>query len=415
MFSNPLVATVKDAGGNTVANAGVTFTAPASGASGTFACGGATATVQTNASGVATSPAFTANGTGGAYSVTAGISGAASPATFSLTNLSALTITQTSAPAGTTGLAYSFTFSAQNGATPYKWAITTGALPEGLTLNAQTGAITGTPTATGTFTFTVNLTDSSTPPQSASQLISLFINPPVTQPVTPVFTLKGLPPTQAPGDEHYRRNGSIELRRVPLPLPARSTLAFTPHAAELPAGYNDAAFLDSAGNKLATPTTTTLAIPGATTSVALPAIDPGTVAGDILVTLTIPGQTPSTSTITVDAAAPIIETNSVQITNVTASGFDVEFVATSTTRDATNATFTFTPVSGDQITGTSTFTVDVSSLLTPWFSSANGLTYGGAFSLTIPFTLTGSSSAIQSVSVTLTNSVGTSTPVSGGQ
>ena len=414
IFSNPLVATVKDASGNTVANVSVTFTAPASGASGTFTVAGApaaTATVQTNASGVATSPAFTANGTGGAYSVTASVSGAASPATFSLTNLSALTITQTSVPAGTVGLAYSFTFTAQNGTAPYKWAITTGALPAGLTLNAQTGAITGTATATGTFTFTLNLTDSSAPPQSASQPISLFINPPVTQPVTPVFTLKGLPATQAPGTNIT--GATVQLSQASsAAFTGTLTLGFTPHAAELPAGYNDAAFLDSSGKKL---TTTTLAIPGATTSVALPIIDPGTVAGDILVTLTVPGQTPSTSTITVDAAAPIIEANSVQITNVTASGFDVEFVATSTTRDATNATFTFTPVAGDQITGTTTFTVDVSSLLTPWFSSADGLTYGGAFSLTIPFTLTGSSSAIQSVSVTLTNSVGTSTPVSGGQ
>ncbi len=104
IFSNPLVAKVKDAGGNTVANASVTFTAPSSGASGTFAGGGATARVQTNASGVATSPAFIANGTGGAYSVTAVVSGATSPATFSLTNLSALTVTQTSVPGRHRGL-----------------------------------------------------------------------------------------------------------------------------------------------------------------------------------------------------------------------------------------------------------------------------------------------------------------------
>ena len=100
---------------------------------------------------------------------------------------------------------------------------------------------------------------------------------------------------------------------------------------------------------------------------------------------------------------------------MTAGGFDVEFVATSTTRDATQATLTFTPTTGDQITGISTFTVDVSASSAAWFSSSSGLTYGGAFSLTIPFTLTGSASAIQSVSVTLTNSIGTSAAVTGMQ
>ena len=168
--------------------------------------------------------------------------------------------------------------------------------------------------------------------------------------------------------------------------------------------------MDTSGN---TSTTASLTIPGATTSVALPTIDPGTVAGDILVTLTVPGQTPSTSTVTVEPSAPVIEAGSVQITNVTATGFDVEFVATSTTRDATNATFTFMATAGDQISGSSTFTLDVSSSSAAWFASATGLTYGGAFSLTIPFTLTGSASAIQSVSVTLANSMGTSAAVSG--
>ncbi len=67
-FANPLEATVKDSFGNAVPGAVVTFTAPASGASGTFAGGLNTAT--TNAAGVATSAVFTANGTAGSYAVT---------------------------------------------------------------------------------------------------------------------------------------------------------------------------------------------------------------------------------------------------------------------------------------------------------------------------------------------------------
>jgi hypothetical protein len=84
----PLVATVTDRGGNAVSGVVVTFTAPATGASGTFAGGGNTATASTVANGTATSPVFTANGTAGpAYTVTATVAGVATPANFSLTNI----------------------------------------------------------------------------------------------------------------------------------------------------------------------------------------------------------------------------------------------------------------------------------------------------------------------------------------
>jgi len=82
-FTNPLVATVTT-GGTPTKGVTVTFTAPSSGASGTFAGGVNTAT--TDANGKATSPAFTANSTAGTYTVTASVSGASTPASFSLTN-----------------------------------------------------------------------------------------------------------------------------------------------------------------------------------------------------------------------------------------------------------------------------------------------------------------------------------------
>src|SRR5947207_8983790 len=73
-FGAPLVATVTDAGNNPVSNVTVTFTAPGSGASGTFAGGVNTAT--TNGSGVATAATFTANDTeGGSYNVQAYVAG----------------------------------------------------------------------------------------------------------------------------------------------------------------------------------------------------------------------------------------------------------------------------------------------------------------------------------------------------
>lgn len=86
-FANALAALVTDTGANPVSGVTVTFTAPASGASGTFANGQITTTAVTNASGIATSSAFTANGTvGGPYQVSATAPGVAGAANFLLTN-----------------------------------------------------------------------------------------------------------------------------------------------------------------------------------------------------------------------------------------------------------------------------------------------------------------------------------------
>lgn len=84
-FAAQLQATVKDSLNNPVSGVIVTFTAPGSGASGSFAGGVNTAT--TNASGMATSAVFTASTVAGSYTVTASVSGVGTPANFSLTNL----------------------------------------------------------------------------------------------------------------------------------------------------------------------------------------------------------------------------------------------------------------------------------------------------------------------------------------
>jgi hypothetical protein len=87
-FAAPLVATVM-LGGQPVSGAFVVFTAPATGASGTFASSSTnTETDTTNASGVATSSTFTANGIIGADPVTGSVAGVTATTTFSLTNTS---------------------------------------------------------------------------------------------------------------------------------------------------------------------------------------------------------------------------------------------------------------------------------------------------------------------------------------
>src|SRR6202167_5432613 len=86
-FTSPLVATVT-MGGTPVSGAFVTFTAPATGASGTFSNGTNTETDTTNSSGVVTSSPFTANGVIGANTVTASVAGGTATPNFLLTNTS---------------------------------------------------------------------------------------------------------------------------------------------------------------------------------------------------------------------------------------------------------------------------------------------------------------------------------------
>jgi hypothetical protein len=83
-FALPLAATVKDSGGNPVSGVLVTFNAPGTGASGTFACSGNTAI--TNASGLATSQVFTANTKSGRYTVTGTANALTTAPGFSMTN-----------------------------------------------------------------------------------------------------------------------------------------------------------------------------------------------------------------------------------------------------------------------------------------------------------------------------------------
>jgi hypothetical protein len=85
-FAEPLAATVMDSSGDPVSGLLVTFNAPASGASGTFACSGNTAI--TNSQGIATSPVFTANSTEGRYAVTATAKALTTKPGFVLTNKS---------------------------------------------------------------------------------------------------------------------------------------------------------------------------------------------------------------------------------------------------------------------------------------------------------------------------------------
>jgi hypothetical protein len=107
----------------------------------------------------------------------------ANPAHSSSANLSltvvafGLEITTNFLPDGQIGSNYSATLTAAGGIAPYTWALKSGTLPVGLTLNAGTGVISGMPTAvSGATALQFSVTDSSNPAASATASLSLTIS-----------------------------------------------------------------------------------------------------------------------------------------------------------------------------------------------------------------------------------------------
>ncbi len=69
------------------------------------------------------------------------------------------TVTTASLVGADNGTAYSQTLAGTGGTGPYTWAIASGAIPSGITLNTATGVLSGTPSGVGSSTFTISMTD----------------------------------------------------------------------------------------------------------------------------------------------------------------------------------------------------------------------------------------------------------------
>lgn len=147
-FSTPF-SVVVDQNGSPIQGVSVTFTAPSSGASGTFNGGSLTDTVTTDANGQATSSAFTANSTPGQYNVLAAVVGGSAPAQFSLSNLSSGSLTVVAAGGSPQSAAI---------ATAFGQPLQVGVFNAGLGVQGVTVTFTAPPQsgASGTFTGGVN-------------------------------------------------------------------------------------------------------------------------------------------------------------------------------------------------------------------------------------------------------------------
>jgi hypothetical protein len=139
--------------------------------------------------------------------------GGAAPATL------AITTSNGPLPAGISGVTYTATLSSFGGNAPTTWAVVTGALPPGLTLDSLTGIISGTPTALGSFSFSVSLTDTSAPTRSvALRNLSITIVQPLAITTTSLADgVVGFPYTQTLAATGGNANYSWSLSSGSLP------------------------------------------------------------------------------------------------------------------------------------------------------------------------------------------------------
>jgi hypothetical protein len=104
-----------------------------------------------------------------------------------------LTVNPASLPNGTQNVAYSQTVAASGGTGPYTYAVSAGALPAGLSLNASSGAITGTPSGSGLSAFTVRATDSLNNFGSRAYSVNIGTNSLTVNPASLPGSVKGRP------------------------------------------------------------------------------------------------------------------------------------------------------------------------------------------------------------------------------
>jgi len=86
-----------------------------------------------------------------------------------------MNIVTTELPDGNIDQGYSEVIESRGGNTPYSYAVLSGQLPPGLTLNGGTGEVSGTPNTEGSFTFTIRCTDSSNPAKTDDQEYTVVI------------------------------------------------------------------------------------------------------------------------------------------------------------------------------------------------------------------------------------------------
>ena len=318
--------------------------------------------------------------------------------------INTLTVNTATLPNGTVGMPYSQTLLASGGTTPYQWTVKSGSLPNGLTLDPNSGQITGTPQLKNFFVFTVAATDQSG--TSATKDFSIQVDAPD---FTSNLSVSGLPATLAP---NRQLQISIGLdKSYPLDTHGIMTLSFQPSIQGI---SDDPSLMFDNGSRAVNYTIAANSVNALfDTQKDTVGMNGSTTAGSVVLTLTLFAQSqqlvPNVSTSAtfrgvIPQQAPAIQSVT---TTATAAGFNVVITGFSTARAASSAVFTFTANSGVNCT-CGPFTVPTADAATAWFGSSQSLQFGGMFTYTQPFTAQNAFSSLQKVVVSLTNSIGTS-------
>jgi hypothetical protein len=309
-----------------------------------------------------------------------------------VTITAALVVTASTIPSVVLGNAISSVqLTATGGTPPYQWQ--SANLPPGVSL-ALNGALSGTPSAVGTFAFTVYAVDANGALSSGKESLT------VTLPTAPAATIGGLPASTAPTTQQFLQ---VSLANpYPATVTANLTLTFAPTS-----GADDPAVQFSTGGR-----TAQITIPaGYTSGLTNVGVQTGTVAGTITITAQLlagttnvtPTPAPS-QTIQVTAGAPVIT----KLTATrTSTGFTVSVTGFASNRGVDGGTFQFSASEGSSLQTTQLSTTDTS-LFSTWYGTSTSAPFGSQFTLSQPFTVSGTNSAVLSVTVTLTNALGTS-------
>lgn len=91
-----------------------------------------------------------------------------------------IALSPTELPFGSVGAPYARTLTASAGNAPLAWSVSSGSLPDGITLAAATGVLSGVPTTAGTSVFSITATDAYGCTGSANYTIDVFLTPPAS-------------------------------------------------------------------------------------------------------------------------------------------------------------------------------------------------------------------------------------------
>jgi len=293
------------------------------------------------------------------------------------------------------GSAYSQQITAEGGMPPYRWSAT--GLPQGLSIDTDSGLISGTAESAGEFSFTIRVLDSVQ--SSATDLFSVK----VALPPVPPATVTGLPAVADPASQ-YSLQVSIASSYA-VDISGQALLSFSPDS-----GGGDKTIQFASGG-----TTANFTIPaGSTEAVSdVPlALQTGTVAGEITVSLRLhaggqditPSPAPETRT-RIDRAAPVI--HSVRVERESGR-LSILVTGYSTAREVTKATYHFTASPGETLQ-VSEVTTPVETFFNTWFQNPTSSDFGSQFVLTQPFKIDGNVNGVIPQSVTLTNRLGSVT------